>query len=79
VLDVPVSFFFDDMSQDVPERSPAVDLELDDVSQGGIDVDPMARRETLELVRAYYRIRDPLVRKRVFELAKALANVSEAG
>jgi transcriptional regulator with XRE-family HTH domain len=79
VLDVPVSFFFDDMSQDVPERSPAVDLELNDVSQSGIDVDPMARRETLELVRAYYRIRDPLVRKRVFELAKALANVSEAG
>jgi transcriptional regulator with XRE-family HTH domain len=79
VLDVPVSFFFDDMSQDVPERSPAVDLELNGVSQSGIDVDPMARRETLELVRAYYRIRDPLVRKRVFELAKALANVSEAG
>jgi hypothetical protein len=37
----------------------------------------MARRETLELVRAYYRIKDPLVRKRVFELAKALANVND--
>ena len=34
--------------------------------------DPMARRETLELVRAYYRITDPQVRKRVFELAKTL-------
>jgi hypothetical protein len=34
--------------------------------------DPMARRETLELVRAYYRIADPQVRKRVFELAKTL-------
>jgi hypothetical protein len=77
VLDVPVSFFFDDMSQDVPERSPAVDLELDDMSQGGFDADPMARRETLELVRAYYRIKDPIVRKRVFELAKALANVND--
>lgn len=77
VLDVPVSFFFDDMSPDIPERKPAGDFELDDVAQGGLDVDPMARRETLELVRAYYRIKDPLVRKRVFELAKALANVAD--
>jgi transcriptional regulator with XRE-family HTH domain len=77
VLDVPVSFFFDDMSQDVPERSPAIEIEIDDMSQGSFDVDPMARRETLELVRAYYRIKDPLVRKRVFELAKALANVND--
>jgi transcriptional regulator with XRE-family HTH domain len=77
VLDVPVSFFFDDMSQDVTERKPAVDIGMDDLSQNGFDADPMARRETLELVRAYYRIKDPLVRKRVFELAKALANVSD--
>ena len=33
----------------------------------------MAKRETLELVRAYYRITDPRVRKRVFELTKSLA------
>ena len=37
------------------------------------EADPMARRETLELVRAYYRIDDPAVRRRLFELAKALA------
>lgn len=79
VLDVPVSFFFDDMSPDIPGRKSAVeiDIDLDDVSHGGFEVDPMARRETLELVRAYYRIKDPLVRKRVFELAKALANVDD--
>jgi transcriptional regulator with XRE-family HTH domain len=76
VLDVPVSFFFDDMAEDATERKPAVDIDIDEMSQGGFNVDPMARRETLELVRAYYRIKDPLVRKRVFELAKALANVN---
>jgi hypothetical protein len=32
----------------------------------------MNRRETLELVRAYYRITDPVQRKRVFELVKAM-------
>ena len=35
--------------------------------------DRMARRETLELVRAYYRITDARIRKRVFELTKSLA------
>jgi hypothetical protein len=34
--------------------------------------DPLARRETLELVRAYYRITDPAVRRRLFELVKSL-------
>ena len=34
--------------------------------------DPMIKRETLELVRAYYRIPEPSVRKRLFELTKSL-------
>ncbi len=34
--------------------------------------DALNRRETLELVRAYYRITDPAVRKRVFDLIKSL-------
>ena len=32
----------------------------------------MTRRETLELVRAYYRIGDPNQRKKVFELIRAM-------
>jgi hypothetical protein len=35
--------------------------------------DPMAKRETLELVRAYYRISEPAVRKRLFDLIKSIA------
>ena len=34
--------------------------------------DPLSKRETLELVRAYYRITDPSVRKRVFDLIKSM-------
>ena len=37
--------------------------------------DPMAKRETLELVRAYYKITDPLIRKRLYEMTKAAAAV----
>ena len=76
VLDVPVSFFFDDM----PAEAAAAPVDDDDVGggieerSGGYEPDPMAKRETLELVRAYYRINDPSVRKRLFELTKAVAN-----
>jgi len=34
----------------------------------------MMRRETLELVRAYYRIPDVQIRRRLFDLTKAIAN-----
>ncbi len=32
----------------------------------------MAKRKTLELVRAYYKISDPEIRKRLFEMTKTL-------
>ncbi len=41
-------------------------------SQDGFADDALNRRETLELVRAYYRITDPAVRKRVFDLIKSM-------
>ena len=67
VLDVSISFFFDDMPPEVSgERTGPVDVPA-------AELGAMAKRETLELVRAYYRIKNDKVRKRVFELAKALA------
>lgn len=77
VLDVPVSFFFDDMPVDAA-TAPVDDDEAggEERSTGGFEPDPMAKRETLELVRAYYRINDPSVRKRLFELTKAVANAA---
>ncbi|MGA7264719.1 MAG: hypothetical protein WBX30_28065, partial [Stellaceae bacterium] len=41
------------------------------------DADPLRRRETVELVSAYYRIDDPALRRRLFELARALAVIPE--
>ena len=81
VLDVPVSFFYDDMSEAVRDQSPlAVAHGGTGLSEeaAGFESDPLSRRETLELVRAYYCISDPQVRKRVYELAKALAVADEA-
>ena len=73
VLDVPVSFFFDDMPREAVD-APVLGEEDDEDRVVEFEPDPMAKRETLELVRAYYRITDPGVRKRLFELTKAVAN-----
>jgi transcriptional regulator with XRE-family HTH domain len=70
VLDVPVSFFFDDMD---PVRAPAIPAGFAEQSPEAFDSDPLRKRETVELVKAYYTVEDPLVRRRLFELAKALA------
>ena len=72
VLGVPVSFFFDDNPEEIVRGQPGVSLNSSERFQR----DQFARRETLELVRAHYRIRNPAVRKRVFELTKAIAGVS---
>ncbi len=69
VLDVPVSYFFDDLP---PEATRARKPGMAETPPPPFDGDPMVRRETLELVRAYYRITDATVRKRVFELVKAV-------
>lgn len=76
VLQVPVSYFFEEMSDEVAAKSPG-QLRGMAQEQDTYEPDPMAKRETLELVRAYYRIKDPQVRRRVFDLAKALAAASE--
>ena len=71
VLDVPVSFFFDDMD---PVRAPAIPSGFAEPAAEAFDADPLRRRETVELVSAYYRIDDPALRRRLFELARALAS-----
>ena len=79
ILDVPVSFFFDDMAERAKVGEGQESVGLADQPQAALEPDPLTRRETLELVRAYYRIGDPQVRKRLFELAKSLGTSEEVG
>ena len=74
ILDVQISYFFDDMTDDTMRSSPRrvsrgenTDFDDDNVR------DTMARRETLELVRTYYLIESSKVRKRISEMVKSLA------
>jgi len=77
VLDVPVAYFFEEMAP----GGAAGDARQAAAGENGerSENDPMLKRETLELVRAYYKIADPHVRRRLFDLAKALAKSAEAG
>jgi transcriptional regulator with XRE-family HTH domain len=68
ILDVPVSFFFDDMPEVAVNRGNAIA----ESAQSRFDQQDLSKRETLELVRAYYRIMEPNIRKRIFELVKSL-------
>jgi transcriptional regulator with XRE-family HTH domain len=76
VLDVPISFFFDDMPESVAAaygQTPGKRFAGFAERQEAFGNDTLNRRETLELVRAYYRITDPAVRKRVFDLIKSMS------
>ncbi len=74
-LDVPVDFFFDGI--DYGSLSP---LDRSGASQsiplaGSIGLPPndvLFQRETMELTRAYRRVPDPVVRKRLLDLIRSL-------
>ena len=79
VLDVDIGYFFEDMPSEVANSSPARRQGgWSDLDQAAFEHerDPMVKRETLELVRAYFKIEDDAIRKRLFEMTKALAAVS---
>ena len=81
VLDVPVSFFFDGLAEEAQASSPANIAKGLAPAQGQTEteeLDPMIKRETLELVRAYFAINDPDTRRSFYALVKAMAADEEA-
>jgi transcriptional regulator with XRE-family HTH domain len=76
VLDVPIEYFFEDLPPAATARSPAK-RRGKAKEPAAYERDPMAKRETLELVRAYYKIRDPQTRKRLRELTKVLGPAAD--
>ena len=79
ILDVPISFFYDNMPDSMSgSGSPRSGQGFHEQQDGfGAIEDTMGKRETLELVRAYYRITDANVRKRMFDLMKSMAPAEE--
>jgi len=78
ILDVPISYFFEEMGAGVADKSPSrlMGVSASKMQKATAEPDPLAKRESLELVRAYYKIVEPRVRKRMFELTKAIAKAA---
>lgn len=85
ILGVPIAYFYEqfgeafshgkvapyglsDQGQDNFEGPPPVESEFEE--------DVMKKRETIDLVRSYYAIQDPKIRKDVLKLMKSMAQTS---
>ena len=78
-LSVPVAYFFEDLpfalnipQQGFPEGESATLEKTALEHQNNYDI--MRRRETLELIRAYYRIQDNKQRRKIYELIRSMAD-----
>ena len=75
-----MGFFFEDMDEDVVKNSPRM-LNKNQSEKNyyfeedrrSFDDDPMKRKETLELVRAYYKIPNRSIARNLFNLMVALS------
>jgi transcriptional regulator with XRE-family HTH domain len=74
ILEVPIGYFFQDIPESVTgagrAAGPAGEAERTAAEGFG---ESLAARETMELIRAYYGIPDPNLRRRLYEIFKALA------
>jgi len=76
-LDVPISYFYEEMSTTTSSQSPAVLMGVAEADLPEIDAsdNPMTRRETIELVRAFHKIQSATARQQLSKLVKALSRV----
>jgi transcriptional regulator with XRE-family HTH domain len=69
ILNTPVSFFF----EDAPGMSPTTPGGFAEAESTNYVVDFLSSSEGLQLNRAFVKIKDPKVRRKVVEMVKALA------
>jgi transcriptional regulator with XRE-family HTH domain len=82
VLGVEIGFFYDEMPEGTRSGKLPADADFPMAAapsqagvaepKSGFNDDMLHRRETLELVRTYYRITDPVMRRKVFDLIKTM-------
>ena len=70
-LGVQIAYFFEGYGDYVVEDGSALAMAEPEV--GGFENEKVNNRETFEVMRAYYRIKNPAVRKRIVDLIKAMA------
>ena len=73
VLDVPVNFFFDDFAEGGRQAAASAFGFAESQEPFGLSADLLSRRETIDLVGAFWRIPDGAQRRRLLELIKGMA------
>lgn len=74
ILGVPVAYFFEGFGDYAVDEGDG--YALAEGAAGAYEHDKISNRETLDVMRAYARIKNPALRKRVIELIKAMAEDS---
>lgn len=76
ILDVDQNYFFEDIPVDLAQQA-GIPMEhmqgLSEEMQAKLEPDPMAQKETMDLIRAYYAIDDAATRRKMLELVKTMA------
>lgn len=72
LLNIPEQYFFEGFTDYQPANGEYKTVMAEEAE--GFEHDTMTSRETLELVRAYYNIKDEKQRKRVMELLKSMGD-----
>lgn len=77
ILEVPISYFYDQMGGETGRENPLV-MGLSDNEQQPFahEENVMQSKETLDLVRTYYSIDDPKKRKDIFRFIRSMASPS---
>ncbi|MBE6445724.1 MAG: helix-turn-helix transcriptional regulator [Alphaproteobacteria bacterium] len=79
VLETPIGFFFEDMDKSVANQSPRMftlpeeEINFLEEEEETYTVDPMQKKETLELVKAYYKIPNRKAARHLFDLIIAMS------
>ena len=78
ILDVPVSYFFENFKAS-PENKKVLYEMADNDQQDFMAADVIQSKETINLVRAYYSIEDESVRRNIFNFVKSMADNARLG
>ncbi len=82
VLEVPINFFYEDMDKSVASQSPRMfsvpdaDPEFLEEDEELYNADPMQRQETIELVKAYYKIPNRKAARHLYDLIISMSKAS---
>ena len=74
ILEVPVAYFYENLADQTANYALS-----DNEQESFVSTDLMQNKETLDLIRLYYSISDPNMRKDIFRFIKSMAERAQRG